>query len=60
MKNSLYIVLVVAVGIFIGGLELYQADIVYQDHQSLASVVNFLNQQIALSQKQQQAPAVAK
>lgn len=65
MKNNLYIIAVVALGIFIGGLELYQADTVYQDHENLASVVNFLNSQITASQKQQEvsgslAPVVSK
>lgn len=61
MKNSLYIVIVVALGIVLGGLDLYEANIVYQDHETLSSVVNFLNSEIAASQKQQtQAPVVTK
>lgn len=56
MKNNIYIVIAVALGVVIGSLEVYQSVIVYQDHQSIVSVVGFLNQQIAASQKQTQLP----
>lgn len=59
MKNNLYIVIAVAVGIIIGGLEFYEVYTVYQDHQTITSVVSFLNQQIDAAQKQQQAVTVA-
>lgn len=59
MNNKLHIVIAAAVGLIIGGLVLFQAYVVYQDHENLSSVVNYLNSVIASQQRQQEVSVPA-